>query len=230
MAKEVSAPASNSLAAKRERSKKIFRILGKTYPDAKCSLDHVDPVELLVATILSAQCTDERVNKVTPALFTRYKTAKDYATAKPAELQKYIQSCGFYQSKARNIIGACRIIVEEHGGKVPGTLEELVRLPGVGRKTANVILGTAFGTPGIVVDTHCGRLARRLGFTKQADPTKVERDLMKVWPQKDWSINSHLLVFHGRSICIARAPMCSKCPVRRLCPFPESREGKTIAK
>jgi endonuclease-3 len=236
MAKEMTAPAKGlagapkGLEATRERSKKIFKILARTYPDAKCSLDHVDPLELLVATILSAQCTDERVNKTTPALFKRYRTAKDFATAKPEELQKYIQSCGFYQMKAKNIMGAAKLIVEEHGGKVPGTLEELVKLPGVGRKTANVILGTVYDTPGVVVDTHCGRLARRLGFTKKDDPTKVEHDLMKVWPQKDWSINSHLLVFHGRSTCIARAPVCSKCPVRALCPFPETREGRLIAK
>jgi endonuclease-3 len=235
MAKAVTAPAKGpagapkKLTATRERSKKIFKILAKTYPDAKCSLDHVDPLELLVATILSAQCTDERVNKTTPALFKKYKSAKDYATAKPEELQKYIQSCGFYQMKAKNIMGAAKIIVEEHGGKVPGTLEELVKLPGVGRKTANVILGTVYDTPGVVVDTHCGRVSRRLGLTKNEDATKVEQDLMKVWPQTEWSINSHLLVFHGRNICISRAPMCSKCPVRAMCPFPETREGKKIA-
>ncbi len=234
MAKEVALARKGAvpkgLAATRERSIRIFKILAKTYPDAKCSLEHVDPLELLVATILSAQCTDERVNKTTPALFARYKTAKDYATAKPAELQKIIQSCGFYQMKAKNIMGAAKIIVEEHGGQVPRTLDELVKLPGVGRKTANVVLGTVYDTPGVVVDTHCGRLARRMGFTKKDDPGKVEEDLMEVWPRKDWSINSHLLVFHGRSTCIARAPMCSKCPVRELCPFPETREGKKIAK
>jgi endonuclease-3 len=230
MAKEVVGKVAKGLAAVQDRSKQVFKILGKTYPDAKCSLEHTDPLELLVSTILSAQCTDERVNKTTPALFERYKTAKDYATADPKELKKYIQSCGFYNSKAKNIMGAAQILVDEHGGKVPRTLEELVKLPGVGRKTANVILGTVYDTPGVVVDTHCGRVSRRLGLTKQTDATKVEQDLMKVWPQKDWSINSHLLVFHGRSICIARAPVCSKCPVRGFCPFPETREGKKIAK
>lgn len=230
MANEVKPRPSNSLAAKQERSKKIFRILNKTYPDAKCSLEHIDPLSLLVATILSAQCTDERVNKVTPALFARYRTANDFATAKPEELQKYIQSCGFYQMKAKNIMGAARRIVDEFGGKVPSTLDELVSLPGVGRKTANVILGTVYDTPGVVVDTHCGRLARRMGFTKQEDPTKVEHELMKVWPRKDWSLNSHLLVYHGRGYCVARGPKCSECPVRALCPFPETREGKKIAK
>ena len=230
MAKEVKAPSPNSLAAKQERSKKIFKALNKTYPDAKCSLDHADPLSLLVATILSAQCTDERVNKVTPALFKRFKTAKDFATADPKELQKYIQSCGFYQMKAKNIMGAAKKIVDEHGGKVPDTLEDLVALPGVGRKTANVVLGTVYDTPGVVVDTHCGRLARRMGFTKQTDPIKVERDLMKVWSQEDWSLNSHLLVYHGRGYCYARGPKCSECPVRDACPFPETREGKKIAK
>lgn len=230
MAKEVKAALPNGLAAKRERSRKIFQILRKTYPDAKCSLDHIDPLSLMVATILSAQCTDERVNKVTPALFARYKTAKDFATAKPEELQKYIQSCGFYQMKAKNIMGAAKRIVEEFGGKVPDRLEDLVSLPGVGRKTANVILGTVYNTPGVVVDTHCGRLARRMGFTKHEDPTKVESDLMKIWPQKDWSLNSHLLVYHGRAVCFARGPKCSECPVRDWCPFPATREGKKIAK
>ncbi len=230
MAKAVKAAPSNSLAAKQARSKKIFRVLDKTYPDAKCSLDHIDPLSLLVATILSAQCTDERVNKVTPALFARYKTAKDFATARPEELQKYVQSCGFYQMKAKNIMGAAKRIVEKFGGKVPDTLEDLVSLPGVGRKTANVILGTVYDTPGVVVDTHCGRLARRMGFTKHEDPTKVEHELMKVWPQKDWSLNSHLLVYHGRGFCFARGPKCSACPVREWCPFPATREGKKIAK
>ncbi len=214
----------------RARAKKVFERLSKAYPDAECSLEHGDPLELLVATILSAQCTDERVNKTTPALFKRFKTAKDFATAPQKELEKYIQSCGFYKNKATNIIGACKKIVDEHGGKVPGTLEELVELSGVGRKTANVLLGTVFGVPGVVVDTHCGRLARRLGFTKHEDPTKVEHDLMKVWPQEIWSLYSHLFVYHGRAVCFARGPKCSACPVRELCPFPDSREGNKIAK
>ncbi len=216
--------------AVRARAKKVFDRLTKAYPEAKCSLDHGEPLELLIATILSAQCTDERVNKTTPALFKRFKTAKDFATAPQKELEKYIKSCGFYKNKATNIIGACKKIVEEHRGEVPRTLEELVELPGVGRKTANVVLGTIFGVPGVVVDTHCGRIARRLGFTKQEDPTKVEHDLMKVWPEEIWSLNSHLFVYHGRAVCFARGPKCSVCPVRELCPFPDTREGKQIAK
>jgi endonuclease-3 len=222
--------ARESLSATRARAKKVFSRLSKAYPDAECSLEHGDPLELLVATILSAQCTDERVNKTTPALFKRFKTAKDFASAPQKELEKYIQSCGFYKNKAKNIIGACKKIVDEHGGKVPCTLEELIQLPGVGRKTANVLLGTVFGVPGVVVDTHCGRLARRLGFTQHEDPTKAEHDLMKVWPKENWSLYSHLLVFHGRAVCFARGPKCSACPVCDLCRFPDTREGKKIAK
>lgn len=219
-----------TVATTRSRAKKIYDRLCKTYPDAKCSLDHGEPLELLIATILSAQCTDERVNKTTPALFKRFKTVEDFATAPPRELEKYIQSCGFYKNKAKNIIGAAQKILAEHGGEVPQTLEELVALPGVGRKTANVMLGTVFGVSGVVVDTHCGRIARRLGFTKHDDPTKVEHDLMKIWPKATWSLNSHLFVYHGRAVCFARGPVCSKCPVREFCPFPETREGKKIAK
>ncbi len=222
--------AKETLAATRARAKRVFDRLTKAYPGAECSLDHVDPLELLVATILSAQCTDERVNKTTPALFKRFKTAEDFAEAPQKELEKYIQSCGFYKNKAKNIIGACKQIVEQHGGEVPRTLEELVRLPGVGRKTANVVLGTLFGVPGVVVDTHCGRLARRLAFTKHEDPVKVEHGLMKVWPEEIWSLFSHLLVYHGRAVCFARSPKCSACPVRELCPFPATRDGKKIAK
>lgn len=216
--------------ANRERALKVFRKLRKAYPGAKCSLGHRTPLELLVATILSAQCTDVRVNKVTPALFKRFKKPEDYAAAPSKELQKYIQSCGVYQNKARNIKGACSAMIERHGGEVPGTLDELLGLPGVGRKTANVILGTAFGVPGVVVDTHCGRIARRLGFTKNTDPTKVERDLMKIWAEKDWSLFSLLTVYHGRAACESRSPKCSTCVLQQLCPFPDSRDGKKIAK
>ena len=216
--------------ANRGRAVGVFDGLKKEYPDAECSLDHRTPIELLVSTILSAQCTDERVNKETPALFRKYKTPADYAKAKPNELQTYIKSCGFYKNKAKNIVGAGKAMVERHGGEVPGTLEELVNLPGVGRKTANVILGTAFGVPGVVVDTHCGRIARRLGFTKNTDPVKVERDLMKIWRKEDWSLFSHLMVYHGRATCESRSPRCSECVIRGLCPFPETREGKKIAK
>lgn len=214
----------------RERALKAFSKLKKAYPDAKCSLGHRTPLELLVATILSAQCTDVRVNKVTPALFKRFKRPADYVDAPVKELQKYIQSCGFYKNKAKNIKGACAAMIEKHNGEVPDRLDELLELPGVGRKTANVILGTAFGVPGVVVDTHCGRIARRLGFTKNPDPVKVEQDLMKIWPQKHWSLFSHLMVFHGRAVCESRSPRCSECVLRELCPFPESREGRKIAK
>ena len=224
------APFKLTQTANRERATKVFTKLKKAYPDAKCSLGHRTPLELLVATILSAQCTDVRVNKVTPVLFKRFKTPEDYANAPVKELQKYIQSCGFYQNKARNIVGACKGMLEKHDGKVPNTLNELVKLPGVGRKTANVILGTAYGVPGVVVDTHCGRIARRLGFTKNTDPVKVEHDLMKIWPEKHWSLFSHLMVFHGRAVCESRSPRCSECVLRELCPFPESREGIKIAK
>lgn len=219
-----------TIAANRERAPIVFDRLIKEYPDAACSLDHRDPLQLLVATILSAQCTDARVNMVTPALFKRFKTAEDYANAPLKELEGYIKTCGFYRNKAKNIRNMATSLVEKYDGKVPGTLEELVQLDGVGRKTANVVLGSCFGVPGVVVDTHCGRIARRLGFTKNTDPKKVEQDLMKVWPKEHWSTFSHCMVFHGRASCIARAPICSTCCVRDLCPFPETREGKKIAK
>jgi endonuclease III len=219
-----------SLRAKRERAMAVYGIMRETYPEVRCSLDHYDPLQLLIATILAAQCTDERVNKVTPALFRRYPDAPAFAAADEAELSALIHSCGFFQTKARNIRRACAKITEWHGGRVPGTMDELLELDGVGRKTANVILGECFGVQGVVVDTHCGRLARRLGFTRAEDPAKVERDLMKVWPPDSWTLFSHCLVFHGRAVCMARSPRCSACPVRELCPFPDSREGRKIAK
>lgn len=192
--------------------------LAATYPDAHCALDHKTPIQLLVATILSAQCTDARVNRVTPTLFARYKTARDFAEADPKELERLIASTGFFRNKAKNIIACCRAIVEKHGGDVPGTLEELVQLPGVGRKTANVILGNAFGVPGITVDTHVGRLSRRLGLTTHDDPVKVEFDLMAIIPEADWTMFSHRLIFHGRQVCAARKPDCPACPMNRFCP------------
>jgi endonuclease-3 len=202
----------------RRRAGRIVRRLARLYPDAHCALHHRNPLELLVATILSAQCTDARVNLVTPALFARYPDAAAFATANPRELQKLIQSTGFFRNKARNIIGCCRALVENHGGQVPATMEELVPLPGVGRKTANVILGTAFATPGITVDTHVGRLSRRLGLTEHTDPVKVERDLMALLPRKEWTMVSHRLIFHGRQVCHARKPDCAGCGLARLCP------------
>ncbi len=219
-----------SLKAKKERALEVYSVLRTMYPDAECSLDHADALQLMVATILSAQCTDARVNMVTPALFERYKTAFDYADSSRKELEGFIKTCGFYRQKAKNIQSACARIVAEHGGEVPDTLEELVALDGVGRKTANVILGTCFNTPGVVVDTHCKRVTRRLGFTKEEDPVKIERDLMKIWPHETWSLYSHMMVFHGRALCIARAPRCSECDVRSLCPFPTTREGVKIAR
>jgi endonuclease-3 len=215
--------------ANRERAEKIFQLLRQEYPDAECSLDHSNPLELMIATILSAQCTDARVNKVTPSLFKRFKTPHDYLEVPVEEVEKYVQSCGFYRSKAKNITRACKVIAEKHGGEVPQTLDELTELAGVGRKTANVILGTCFDTPGVVVDTHCGRLTRRMGFTKNTDPVKVEKDLMKIWQHEHWSLFSHFMVFHGRAVCPARKPRCTECAIKDLCPFPETREGKKIA-
>ena len=219
-----------SITANKERAATVFALLDAEYPDAECSLDHTNPLELMVATILSAQCTDARVNKVTPALFANFKTAEDYATKPLDELKTYIQTCGFYHNKAKNIQANGRLLLEKHGGEVPQSLEELVELPGVGRKTANVVLGTSFNIPGVVVDTHCGRIARRLGFTKNTDPVKVEQDLMKIWEPKHWSLFSHFMVFHGRAVCQSRTPKCSQCSLRERCPFPETREGKKIAR
>jgi endonuclease-3 len=202
----------------RERARRIVRILAKTYPAAHCALHYENPLQLLIATILSAQCTDVRVNIVTPALFARYREAKAFANANPRELETVIQSTGFFRNKARNIIACCKTLVEKYGGQVPRTMEELVPLPGIGRKTANVILGNAFGVPGITVDTHVGRVSRRLGLTKHADAVKVERDLMELIPKKEWTMFSHRMIFHGRQICFARRPACDKCPLAKVCP------------
>ncbi len=197
----------------------ILDLLDRHYPDARCSLDFSTPLELLVATILSAQCTDERVNKVTPALFSKYRSAAEYARADPAVFQQEIRSTGFFRNKTTSILGATREIVARHGGSVPRTLEALVDLPGVGRKTANVILGNAFGIPGIVVDTHVGRIAARLGFTAASDPAKIESDLMTLVPRERWVRFSHQLIAHGRALCRAPRPLCSGCFIGRdLCP------------
>lgn len=200
------------------RVKKIVDILKKEYPDVKTELRHKNPFQLLIATILSAQCTDVQVNKVTPPLFKKYKTAKDFAAAKPGGLEKMIKSTGFYKSKAKSIIGCCKGLVESHNGKVPPSLDDLVKLPGVGRKTANVVLGSAFDISGVVVDTHVKRVSGLLGFTKNSDPEKIEDDLMKIIPKKDWNIFSLLLIFHGRRVCIARRPKCCECVICKLCP------------
>ncbi|MCG3174908.1 MAG: Endonuclease III [Myxococcota bacterium] len=196
---------------------KILDALEADLPGARIALDFGTPLELLIATILSAQCTDKRVNMVTPALFARYRGAADYASASEAELEGYIRTCGLYRSKARNIIAACRRIVAEHGGEIPGTMEELSALPGVGRKTANVVLANAFGQPRLAVDTHVGRVARRLGFTTHGDPDKIELDLYKVIPVERRSATHHLLIWHGRKTCHARIPACGACPVADWC-------------
>jgi len=208
----------------RERVKQLIRTWQKIYPNAHCELNFRNPLELLVATILSAQCTDKRVNMVTPELFKKYRTAKDYANAPQAELENAIRSTGFYRNKTKSIRAAMRAIAEEHGGKVPNAMEKLRALPGVGRKTANVVLGNAFGkNEGIVVDTHVARLSHRLGLTKQKDPEKIERDLMKLIPREYWTDWSHWLIWHGRRRCFARKPDCSQCEVFQLCP-----SGKTF--
>jgi endonuclease-3 len=202
----------------RTRARRIGRRLARLYPDARCSLDYATPVQLLVATILSAQCTDERVNKVTPALFARYPDAHAFAAADRKELEKLIKSTGFFRNKARNIILCCRELVERFGGAVPAALDDLVPLTGVGRKTANVVLGHAFGVPGIAVDTHVGRLSQRLGLSGRTDPVKIERDLMGVVPKKDWSLFGLRLIYHGRRVCHARKPLCAECGLAPLCP------------
>jgi len=208
-----------TLPEKRVRARKVFRRLARAYPDARTALGFSNPLELLVATILSAQTTDVRVNMVTPALFAKYKTAADYARAAPGVLEKEIRTTGFFNSKARSLRRAGAAIAAEHGGQVPDTMEALVRLPGVGRKTANVVLGNAFGKDeGFVVDTHVGRLSRRLGFSRQTDPVKVEIDLMEIIPRGRRALAAHQLIFHGRQICHARKPQCEICPVLSLCP------------
>ena len=203
----------------KQRTRKIINLLRKEYPDAHCSLNYSTPLELLVATILSAQCTDERVNIVTADLFRKYRSCEDYLRVSQSELESDIRSTGFYRNKAKAIQGACRMISENHGGRVPDALEELTALPGVARKTANVVLGNAFGiASGVVVDTHVARLSERLGLTAQKQPEKIERDLMELVPKKDWIAFSHLLIYHGRNVCKARKPLCDECALERLCP------------
>jgi endonuclease-3 len=204
--------------AVRQRAKKIAAGLAKLYPDAHCALHHENPLQLLIATILSAQCTDVRVNMVTPALFGRYPDASAFANADPGELESAIQSTGFFRNKAKNIMACCKLLVEKHSGEVPRTMAELVVLPGIGRKTANVILGNAFDTPGITVDTHVQRLSRRMGLTKETDPVKIEHALGKLIPEKDWTMFSHRMIFHGRQVCYARKPLCVQCTLNKVCP------------
>ncbi|MDP9826063.1 endonuclease III [Kineosporia succinea] len=200
------------------RARKIHRLLTERYPDAHCELDFTDPLELLVATILSAQSTDKRVNLTTPALFAKYRTAADYAAADRAEMEEIIRPTGFFRAKTDSLIKLGARLVEEHDGEVPKKLEQLVKLPGVGRKTANVVLGNAFGVPGITVDTHFGRLSRRFGWTASEDPVQVEAEIAALFPKKDWTMLSHRLIFHGRRTCHARKPACGACPVSALCP------------
>jgi endonuclease-3 len=195
-----------------------LRVLKRLYPGARCSLDYETPFHLLVATILSAQCTDERVNLVTPELFRQFPTPRDFADAPAGELEIAIRSTGFFRAKARSLRECARDLVQKHGSEVPRSLDELTELRGVGRKTANVVLGNAFGIPGVVVDTHVGRLSRRLGLTRQTDPVKVERDLMERIPKRDWTLFSHLLIHHGRAVCQARKPRCGECRLATLCP------------
>ena len=202
-----------------ERADLIYKRLNKEYPDAHCELDHENPLQLLVATILSAQCTDKRVNLVTPALFEKFPDAASLSAAKMEELEEMIRTTGFFRNKAKSLLGMASAVVEKHAGGIPRTMEELTKLPGVGRKTANVILGNAFGiNEGVVVDTHVGRLSLRLGLTRQTDPVKVELQLMKLFPRKVWAKLSHLLIFHGRRVCIARSPKCEMCVLSDICP------------
>ena len=200
------------------RARRINRELGELYPDARCELDFTTPLELLVATILSAQCTDKRVNMVTPTLFAKYPDAAAYAGADRAELEELIRSTGFFRAKTNSIMGLGQQLCDRFDGQVPGRLDDLVTLPGVGRKTANVVLGNAFGVPGITVDTHFGRLARRFGWTTETDPDKVESEVGALFPRKDWTMLSHRLIWHGRRRCHARRPACGACPIARLCP------------
>ncbi len=204
---------------RKARARKIIARLKREYPDATCALHHSSALELVVATILSAQCTDARVNMVTPHLFTKYRTAADYAAADPRVLETEIQSTGFFRNKTKSIIGMAQALVERHSGEVPQTMEELTALPGVGRKTANVILGTWFKkNEGVVVDTHVHRLSRLLRLTRQDDPVKIEQDLMEIVPRADWTWFSHTLIQHGRNVCIARRPKCADCVLNQLCP------------
>jgi endonuclease-3 len=202
-----------------ERARALCEALPRIYPDAHCELDFTNPLELLVATMLSAQCTDVQVNKTTPEIFRKYRTARDYAEADPAAFKHDLRAIGLFRAKAKNIRAAGAILAEKHGGEVPRTMEELVALPGVGRKTANVVLGNAFGiNVGVVVDTHVARLSGRLGLTRETDPKKIEPALMKLVPQMDWTLFSHWLIFHGRRVCKALRPDCPNCGIAHLCP------------
>jgi endonuclease-3 len=205
-------------AARKARFEEIYQVLDRTYPNATCALTHRDPWELLVATILSAQCTDKRVNEVTPGLFAKYPTPKDFAAVRPEVLAEDIRSTGFFNNKSKSIVGAATKVVEEFGGVVPRTMDELLTIPGAARKTANVVLGTAYGVAtGVVVDTHVQRISKRLDFTRETEPVKIEQDLMRIVPQSRWILFSHQIILHGRALCIARNPRCAECPLEKLC-------------
>ncbi len=208
-----------------KRVKEIIRILSKAIPDSKIALRFSNPLELLIATILSAQCTDVKVNQVTVDLFKKYRSAKNYAVSNLSKLEEEIRPTGFYRNKAKSIQRCCQELVKRFGGDVPKTLEELVSLPGVGRKTANVILGNGFGIPGIAVDTHVHRVSRRIGLTKNDDPVKIEFDLMKITPKEEWTHFSNLLIWHGRKTCVARKPLCGICPIRKWCDYVSETKG-----
>jgi endonuclease III len=215
---------------KQKRAMEIYRGLKKLYPNAHCELNFKNPLQLLVATILAAQCTDKRVNKITPELFKKYKNAEQFAAANRSELETLIQSTGFYRNKATSILNMAQKVCDEHGGKIPDTMDELVKLPGVGRKTANVILGEAYGKPGITIDTHFGRLSRRFGWTKQTDPVKVEFEIAELVKPKYWTELSQLVIWHGRRRCHARKPACGACAISHICPaFGEGPTDKDIA-
>jgi endonuclease-3 len=218
--------ATESLDSKRGRARKIIATLKKTHPDARLALDYSNPLELLVALILAAQARDDLVNTVTPALFRKYRTAAAYAEEKEEVLRQQVARINFYRNKTRSIQGACRAVVANFGGRVPDNMDDLLSLPGVGRKTANAVLANAFGQPAIVVDTHVGRLSQRLGLTRGDDPEKIEADLVELVPKKDWTSLCHLMQFHGRRVCAARNPACPNCSINKLCPWP----GKTKAK
>lgn len=206
------------LSVIQKKAAALLTVLRELYPDARCALYFRNPFELLIATILSAQCTDIRVNQVTPGLFERYQDPRAFAEADREELEGLIRSIGFFRSKAKHILGCAQALLTRHGGSVPETMEELIALPGVGRKTANVVLGNSFDIPGMVVDTHVKRLANRFGWTRSADPVKIEQDLCRILPEKDWTVASHLLILHGRALCKAPTPHCSNCPLLALCP------------
>jgi endonuclease-3 len=222
MPKPAKKPAAKGLtrrSPKAERAPEIRKRLEKAYPDAHCALDFTNPYQLTVATILSAQCTDKRVNMVTPMLFAKYPSAKELSAAKPEDVEEIIKSTGFFRAKTKSLIGMATAVDEKHGGEIPRQMDDLVKLPGVGRKTANVVLGNAFDTNvGVVVDTHVTRVSQRLSLTKQTDPVKIEQDLMKLFPQEGWTMLSHLFIEHGRQVCDARKPKCEICPLSDLCP------------